>query len=58
MAERWFTTSWKPYCLRKGHDWEEHKDYEDAGYPVHVRTWRECTKCEKFEETWNIYDET
>lgn len=45
-------------CVLFGHRWgDEQQDYEDAGYPIHVRTWRSCGRrpCEAYEEPWNIW---
>ena len=56
---RWSVKHWflRLYCrISGGHPWVEHLEYEDAGYPVHCRTWRECLRCESYEELWSIYD--
>lgn len=45
-------------CLLYGHAWgAEQKQWEDAGYPVHVETWRECQRpeCGAYELLWSVY---
>lgn len=52
MTRKWLL------CAVIGHDYEEHREYEDSGYSaVHVETWRQCRRCEHFRRVWHIRDE-
>lgn len=47
-------------CHLRGHRWgPERRDYEDAGYPLHVETWQDCVRkgCCAVREVWSVYGE-
>lgn len=37
-------------CRLRGHEWKEHEWHEWVGYPVLTEHWRDCQRCERYED--------
>lgn len=42
---------WRPFvCRMRGHFWAYHDHWEDIEPPVMTERWRQCNRCERYED--------